>query len=122
MRELRPHEDYNREEVHDIFAPDTSFTPQAGTWGLHGIVKMPDREGDFVLFVTFGKSEGDHEFDEGISTNGVLRWQSQPRQRLNDDMIERFIAHNENVSSISLRPDQIRGCSSAEMFVHYPPL
>ena len=34
---------YNREEIHGIFSPDTDFTPQAGTWGLHGIVKIPEK-------------------------------------------------------------------------------
>ena len=54
------------------------FTPQAGTWGLHGIVKIPDREGDFVFFVTFGQEQGDHAFDESITTEGEFSWQSQP--------------------------------------------
>ena len=31
---LTPYEDYAREAVHGIFAPETTFTPQAGTWGL----------------------------------------------------------------------------------------
>ena len=64
--------DYSREEVHSIFSPNTVFTPQAGTWGLRGIVKIPDREGDFVFFVTFGQEQGDHAFDESITTDGVL--------------------------------------------------
>ena len=38
MRHLELYEEYSREEVHDIFAPLTSFTLQRGTWGLHGIV------------------------------------------------------------------------------------
>jgi len=29
---------YTREEVHDILAPETHFTKNSGTWGLHGIV------------------------------------------------------------------------------------
>lgn len=34
MRTLILYDDYSREEVHDIFASGTTFTPQAGTWGL----------------------------------------------------------------------------------------
>ncbi len=100
--QLKLHDDYSREEVHDIFAPETPFTPQAGTWGLHGIIGLPDRPNDFVLFVTFGKEEGGHEFDEGVSAEGILRWQSQPRQRLVDRVIQQLISHNENINSIYL--------------------
>lgn len=102
MSMLMLHRDYTREEVHAVFAPETKFTPQAGTWGLHGIIEIPDRPGDFVLFVTFGQEQGGHEFDEGISANGLLRWQSQPRQRLADPTIKRLIAHDETRNSIYL--------------------
>ena len=46
---LTPYQDYSREEVHAIFAPNTPFTPQRGSWGLHGIVAIPERPGDFVF-------------------------------------------------------------------------
>lgn len=51
-REL--YQDYTRQEVDDMFAPAAPFTPQSGTWGLHGIIAMPDRSNDFLFFVTFG--------------------------------------------------------------------
>ncbi len=70
---------YTREQVHSIFSPDTVFTPQAGTWGLQGMVRIPDRVGDWVFFVTFGQQQGEHLFDESITEDGVLSWQSQPR-------------------------------------------
>lgn len=63
--------DYSREEVHAIFAPSTPFTPQTGSWGLHGIVSIPDRPSDFVFFVTLGQQQGDHVFDEGITEDGA---------------------------------------------------
>lgn len=101
-RELALYGDYTREEVHDIFAPDTPFTPQRGTWGLHGIVRVPEREGDFVFFVTFGQSQGEHVFDEGVTENGVLTWQSQPRQTLEHPVIQQLITHDELRHSIYL--------------------
>jgi len=52
--------------------------------------------------VTFGKSQGTHEFDEGITPDGVLRWQSQPKQRLVDRTIQNLIVHDEDVNSIYL--------------------
>jgi hypothetical protein len=61
------YQDYSRQEVHAIFAPDTPFTPQSGSWGLHGIVAIPNRPGDFVFFVTLGQQQGDHVFDEGVT-------------------------------------------------------
>ncbi len=102
MTKLELYEDYSREAAHDIFAPETPFTPQSGTWGIQGIIQPPDRPNDFVLFVTFGKKEGSHEFDEGISSAGILRWQSQPRQKLQDKIIQRLIAHDESKHSVYL--------------------
>jgi hypothetical protein len=94
--------DYSRKEVHDIFDETSTFTPQAGTWGLHGFVEIPDRPQDYVFFVTFGQKQAEHEFDEGITADGVFRWQSQPSQRLTDPTIRQFIAHNDDRNSIYL--------------------
>jgi Protein NO VEIN, C-terminal/Domain of unknown function (DUF3427) len=102
LSKLLPYTDYSRSEVHEIFAPDTDFTPQAGTWGLQGIVQIPGRDGDFVFFVTFGQRQANHIFDEGVTTDGVLTWQSQPKQKLSDRQIQQFINHNEDVNSIYL--------------------
>lgn len=99
---LKPYEDYTRKEVRDIFAPDSPFTPQRGTWGLQGIVAIPDRPGDYVFFVTLGQQQGEHVFDEGITEDGVLSWQSQPRQSLDSPQIREFIEHDELNNSIYL--------------------
>lgn len=98
-------EEYSRLDIHGIFSPNTVFTPQSGTWGLHGIVPIPARNGDFVFFVTFGQKQGEHTFDEGITEQGVLSWQSQPRQGLEDFKILQFINHDElrNVIYLFLR-------------------
>lgn len=94
--------DYSRKDVHSIFSPHTPFTPQAGTWGLQGIVRVPDRRGDWVFFVTFGQHQGEHAFDESITDEGVLSWQSQPSQKLNNPVIEELIAHDERINTIHL--------------------
>jgi hypothetical protein len=88
--------------VNDIFAPDTAFTPQRGTWGIQGIVPIPDRPGDFVFFVTLGQEQSGHVFDEGITENGVLTWQSQPHRGLRNPQIQEFIEHDELKNSIYL--------------------
>ncbi len=112
MRSLKLHGDYTRKEVHDIFDPAATFTPGAGLWGLQGIVNIRDRPGDVVFFVTFGRQQGQHAFDESISSDGVLRWQSQPGQTLSDESIRKFIAHDEQTNSIYLflrTADRING-------------
>ena len=115
MKTLRLHEDYGREDVHDIFDPDSTFTPQAGTWGLQGIIMIPDRPGDFVFFVTFGRREGEHEFDEGISTEGVLRWQSKPQQRLNDPQVTLALC-----VEVDTHPRRLRSLLQVQLRGHRP--
>ena len=97
---------YSRKEIHQIFSPDTIFTPQAGTWGLHGIIKIPNRDGDYVFIVTYGQSQGDHQFDEGITKEGVLSWQSQPRQNFKAEKLEELansIRKNGIIQPIAVR-------------------
>jgi len=78
MRSLVLYQDYTRQEIHDIFAPNVPFTPQSGTWGLHGIIAIPDRPKDFLFFVTFGQQQGTRVFDEGITDTGVLSGNPSP--------------------------------------------
>ena len=102
MKNLKLWEEYTREEIHFIFSPDTKFTPQAGTWGIHGMIKIPDREGDWVFLVTLGNQQGDHIFDESITEDGVLSWQSQPRYDFSSDAIKSLINHDDRVNNIHL--------------------
>jgi hypothetical protein len=107
MREVRLmtlnlYEDYSRQAVHDLFDPDSPFAPGAGKWGLHGIVQWPDRPSDFVFFLR--SIDRDHRFDEGITPDGVLSWQSQPNQGFDSRVIKELIAHDELSSNIYLFP------------------
>ena len=102
MKKLILKNNYSREDIHSIFAPETPFTPGSGTWGNHGIIPIPDREDDFVFIVTYSQSQGGHDFDEGISNDGVLSWQSQPRHTLEDKWIKTFINHNDTTNNIYL--------------------
>jgi hypothetical protein len=65
-------------------------------------VRIPDRAADWVFFVTFGQVQGEHEFDEAITFDGVLSWQSQPAQRLDDEVIREFIGHDDRINNIHL--------------------
>lgn len=93
---------YSRKDVHDIFDPKSPFTPQAGTWGLHGIVKIPKTAKDYVFFVTYGQQQGNHIFDESITEDGVLSWQSQPAQSFDSPDIKNFINHDSAKNNIYL--------------------
>jgi hypothetical protein len=93
---------YNREDVYNIFDGVTPFTPGAGTWGIHGIVKIPNRSSDYVFFVTFGQDKLGQEFNESITEDGVLTWQSQKKQGFNHPQILDFISHNHHIHNIYL--------------------
>lgn len=94
MRELIRYDEYTREEIHDMFSPDTKFTPHSGSWGLHGIIRVPYTEHDYIFLVTYGRIQSGHEFEENIDKNGILTWQSQPSQTLDDSRIIDFINHD----------------------------
>jgi len=94
--------DHSRKDVHDIFSPDTKFTQSSGTWGLHGIIEIPEHPGSFVFFVTLGQHQAGHAFDEWITEEGVISWQSQPRQSLEDRRIQQFIHHDDAKNTIYL--------------------
>lgn len=102
MRSLELWAEYSREDVHGIFSPNTNFTPQAGTWGLHGMIRVPDRNNDWVFFVTYGQEQGDHVFDESITEDGVLSWQSQPRLGFDSEPIQALINLDDRVDNIYL--------------------
>lgn len=93
---------YNREDVQKIFEPDYHFTKSTGTWGISGIIEIKRRPKDYVFFVSYGQSQGDHAFKEGIDLNGVLTWQSQPSNTLQTQKIQDFINHNETINNIYL--------------------
>jgi len=96
------HKEYSRKEVHDIFSPDTRFTQSSGSWGLHGIIKIQNQPGDFVFFVSFGQHQAGHTFDEWITEEGIISWQSQPRQSFEDRRIQQFLHHDEWKNAIHL--------------------
>ena len=55
------------------------------------------------LFCNFsGQSQGDFDFDESITADGVFTWQSQPKQQLTDPTIEKLIDHDDQTDSIYL--------------------
>lgn len=99
---LKLYNQYDRIDVHDIFDPFSPFSTGSGTWGIHGIVRIPNRENDYVFFVTFGQAMMGHKFEEEITEEGILTWQSQPKQKLSDKAIRNFINHDHLTNNIYL--------------------
>lgn len=102
MSTLKRYEKYTREDIHDIFSPNTKFTRSAGYWGISGIIRIPDSINDFAFLVTFGTEQAGHKFKEGITENGVFTWQSQPSQTLSTPIIRKLIEHDEQINTIYL--------------------
>ena len=99
---LKLYELYSRNDVQNIFDPDYQFEPSRGTWGLHGVVRIPNKQNDWVFFVTYGQSQSGHEFEEGITPDGVLTWQSQPSQGFDNQRIQQWINQDLIVDKIHL--------------------
>lgn len=109
MNKLILHDKYTREDVHAIFDGGiTKFTAGAGIWGLHGIVKIPNRKHDYVFFVTIGQDKLGVTFKESLTEDGILTWQSQKKHTLDHERILEFIAHDYTKHNIYLflRPDK----------------
>jgi len=100
--ELVRYNKYSREEIHDIFSPNSNFKAGAGHWGISGIIKVPDTEKDYIFLVTYGQKQAEHKFYESINEDGILTWQSQPSQTLNNPQIKNFINHNDVINNIYL--------------------
>ena len=103
MKKLTLHEKYTREDVHEIFDGGiTKFTAGAGIWGLHGIVRIPNRAHDYVFFVTIGQDKLGVTFKESLTEDGVLTWQSQKKHTLEHKQIIEFINHDYTKHNIYL--------------------
>jgi hypothetical protein len=99
---LQRFQQYSRKDIHGLFDQHSDFTPGSGTWGLQGIVRVPNRLRDYVFLVTFDTDLGHHAFDESVSQSGILTWQSQPKQKLNSRAIQDFITHDSARNNIYL--------------------
>ena len=102
MNELVINNNYSREEVKNILDPGGNYTPGAGTWGIHGVINIKQEFKNFVFFVTYGRKQGNHTFDEGISEEGILSWQTQPSQHLKEERVLRWVSQKENDCKIHL--------------------
>lgn len=93
---------YSREDVSKIFNSQSKYTRGSGVWGLHGIIALKEREGDYIFFVTLKNNEHQGKFEEGISVDGILSWHSQLKKNINHKYTQNFINHNPLVNNIHL--------------------
>ena len=99
MPELVLYDDYSREDVHQ----SSRLTQPLRRKQALGDFKVSSRYRIVLATlssVNFGQTQGEHVFDEGITEEGVLTWQSQPQQDLNDKRIEQSIRRNEFENSL----------------------
>tara|TARA_B110000879_G_scaffold21392_1_gene27182 strand:+ start:1628 stop:1930 length:303 start_codon:yes stop_codon:yes gene_type:complete len=66
------------------------------------LLECNNRQNDFAFIVTYGASQGRHSFDEGITEEGFVAWQSQPSNNFKDKRIQQLIVHNELTNNIYL--------------------
>lgn len=62
--------------------------------GITGNYKNSRYTHDYIFLVTYGTKQAGHEFDENISEDGILTWQSQPAQTLKEARVIDFINHD----------------------------
>lgn len=101
--------EYEREDVHAIFSPHTKFTKGSGIWGAWGIVPLTteDINKEFVLFISIGAEQSGYVFDEKVSEDGILDWQSQPKnQSLDHKDIKKIIEKNDNIIHLFYRREK----------------
>ncbi len=101
MLKLEKYQKYSRRDVHQIFKVENLFDQIWRMWGIINLGKYRrEMDGDFIFFVTIGSSVDGKQWDEGITSNGVVSWQSQNQNSLTSPNILKLINHDEQVNNI----------------------
>lgn len=90
---------YSRQQLNDIFDPDMKFSTGSGRWGGTGIVPHTPRENDFTFIVTL---EDKKTYEDYLTQDGVIFWESQERHDHSSEWIKSFCTHDENINTIYL--------------------
>lgn len=93
---------YNREEIARVFEADAKFTPGAGRWGMPGIVESPRDSGNFVFMVTLGKPDASNPYQDALTLDGRLIWESQTQQGFDSPTIRKLLVHDPMVNNVHL--------------------
>jgi hypothetical protein len=93
---------YDRLDISQIFEPGCKFTPGAGRWGLPGIIEVPPKSGNFVFLVTLGEPHAGNPYQDALTEDGYLIWESQSRHKLDSPVIQKMLSHEPQQNSIHL--------------------
>ncbi|NMM07426.1 DUF3427 domain-containing protein [Polaromonas sp.] len=93
---------YDRFDVSQIFEPGCNFTRGAGRWGISGIVEVPQRSGNFVFLVTLEKPHEGNPYQDALTEDGYLIWESQSRHELDSPAIQEMLGHDLEQNNIHL--------------------
>lgn len=93
---------YGRKEIAEIFEPEHEFTPGAGRWGMPGIVETPANSGNFVFMVTLGPPAEGNPYQDALTLDGHLIWESQTQQGFGSPAIKKLLVHDESANNIHL--------------------
>lgn len=93
---------YNREEIAHVFEPEAKFTPGAGRWGMPGIVETPRDSADFVFMVTLGEPDVSNPYQDALTLDGRLIWESQTKQGFDSPTIRKLLVHDHKVNNVHL--------------------
>ncbi len=102
MTQLKLGISYDRKEIHSFFGGNSKFTPGCGSWGIQGMLRTTDDELSWVFFVTLNHQKGNYQFNENITQDGVLTWQSQPKLSLKSKDIQDLINFDHDKHNIHL--------------------
>lgn len=101
MLRLEKYQKYSRRDVHQIFKVENTFDQIWKMWGIINLEKYKEEmTDDFIFFVTIGSSVDGKEWDEGITRDGVVSWQSQNQNSLTSPNTLKFIKHDEQINNI----------------------
>tara|TARA_Y100000741_G_C18237529_1_gene552344 strand:+ start:707 stop:1705 length:999 start_codon:yes stop_codon:yes gene_type:complete len=101
MNKLIKNNKYSREEIYNIFKPPSLINANWKQWGIINLGKCIDEmKNDFIFFLTKGSKVKGHSFEEGITSDGILSWQTQKQNSFKTDNVKKFINHDEMLNNI----------------------
>lgn len=93
---------YDRAGIAGLFEPAYEFKRGSGRWGISGIVETPKDSGNFVLIVTLGAPVEGNPYQDALTLDGHLLWESQTQQDLDSSAIRKLLAHDSDANNVHL--------------------
>jgi len=101
MKKLIQNNKYSREDIYNIFNSPRPIDSIWRQWGIINLGKyISEMKDDFIFLLTKGSEISGHLFDEGITEEGVLSWQTQPQNSFKSQSVKKFIKHDERLNNI----------------------